>query len=210
MMQVLTIQSSLFGTNGVTSTLLQQLTQQWSKLTETVNFTHRDVSTDPLPHLDAALLQSLATENQQRTAAQQALVSQADQLIAELQRADVLVLTAPLYNFNIPSTLKAWFDHIARAKVTFRYTEQGPEGLLQGKKALILMATGGVEPNSPADIASPYLKLMLNFIGITDIEFVYAAGVNRSQHKEQAMHAATQQLSTWLDAMTQSKQEVAV
>lgn len=109
-------------------------------------------------------------------------------MVAELQDADVIVIGAPMYNFSIPSTLKAWVDLIARVGVTFQYTENGPVGLLTGKKAYIVAATGGVPVNSPADFATPYLKQVLGFVGISDVEVVEASGF--AVNAEEAMARA--------------------
>src|SRR5690606_22026455 len=113
-----------------------------------------------------------------RTPEQQTLAATADAAIAELQAADVLVLGVPMYNFGIPSTLKAWIDSIARAGTTFRYTANGPEGLLKGKQAYVLAARGGAYQGTPADTQTPYLKTFLGFVGITDVTFVYAEKLN--------------------------------
>ncbi len=111
-----------------------------------------------------------------------------DSLVAELKDADVLVIGVPIYNFNVPASLKAWIDMIARARLTFRYTENGPEGLLQGKKAYLVVATGGVPVGSPVDFATPYLKHALGFIGITDVEIIAADRLN--SQADEAMDSA--------------------
>ncbi|BAN96472.1 NAD(P)H dehydrogenase [Plautia stali symbiont] len=100
-----------------------------------------------------------------------------DELIAELQAHDTVVIAAPMYNFNIPTQLKNYFDLIARAGVTFRYTEAGPEGLVKGKRAVILSSRGGIHKDTPTDLLTPYVKLFLGFIGITDVDFVFAEGI---------------------------------
>ena len=110
-------------------------------------------------------------------------------MVAEVQAADVIVIGAPMYNFSVPSTLKAWVDLIARVGVTFQYTENGPVGLLSGKKAYLVVATGGVPVNSPADFATPYLKQVLAFVGISDVEVIDASGfaVNAEEAMERAI-----------------------
>ncbi len=110
------------------------------------------------------------------TPRQQEALALSDTLIAELQAHDVVVLAAPRYNFNIPTQLKNYFDLVARAGVTFRYTEQGPQGLVKGKRAIVLTSRGGIHKGTPSDLLEPYLRLFLCFIGITNVEFVFAEG----------------------------------
>lgn len=157
----------------------------------------RDLATQPHPVLDAAALAALSTPAAERTPAQAARVALDDALIAELQAADVIVLGVPMYNFGIPAQLKAWIDAVARAGVTFRYTEQGPEGLLRGKKAYVGLARGGLYRDTPADSQVPYLRNVLGFLGLDDIEFVYAEGLNMGPEsaqkalREAAVHIET-------------------
>lgn len=139
--------------------------------------TVRDLAKNPQPVLDEAALQALFTPAEQRTPAQAARVALDDALIAEIQAADAVVLGVPMYNFGVPAQLKNWIDAIARAQVTFRYTENGPEGLLKGKKVYVALARGGVYRDTPADSQVPYLKTVLGFLGLTDIQFVYAEGL---------------------------------
>lgn len=133
----------------------------------------RDLA-DPLPLLDESWVIANTTPEDQRTAAQRERLALSDSLIAELKAADTLVIGLPIYNFGIPSTLKAWIDLVARAGVTFRYTPEGPQGLLDGKRAIIAVASGGTEVGSPIDFASTHLKQVLGFIGITDVHTVRA------------------------------------
>ena len=135
----------------------------------------------------------LGREVQDAEAEQAELVQRSDQLIAELQAADVLVLGVPMYNFGIPSTLKSYFDHIARAGVTFRYTANGPEGLVKGKKAYVLAARGGLYQGTPKDSQTTYLRDFLAFIGIDEVEFVYAEGLNMGAEQHDQAQAAAQQ-----------------
>lgn len=141
----------------------------------------RDLANHPHPVIDAAALDALATPPAERTPEQAARVALDDALIAEVQAADVIVLGVPMYNFGIPVQLKAWIDAIARAGVTFRYTEQGPEGLLSNKKVYVGLARGGLYRDTAADTQVPYLRSVLGFLGLTDIEFVYAEGLNMGQ-----------------------------
>lgn len=137
----------------------------------------RDLARNTHPVLDEAALQALFTPAEQRSPEQAARVAQDDALIAEVQRAEVLVLGVPMYNFGITAQLKNWFDAIARAQVTFRYTENGPEGLLKGKKVYVALARGGVHRDTATDSQVPFLKTMLGFLGMTDIQFIYAEGL---------------------------------
>src|SRR5437764_5824275 len=137
----------------------------------------RDLGRTPHPVLDEATLQALFTPAGERTPEQAARVALDDALIAELQAADVVVLGVPMYNFGVPAQLKNWIDAIARAGVTFRYTEKGPEGLLKGKKVYVALTRGGQYRNTPSDTQVPYLKTVFTFLGLTDVQFVYAEGL---------------------------------
>src|SRR5207237_8478676 len=125
-------------------------------------------------HLDAARFGAFLAKPGERTLEQQAVVAYSDALIAELKRADVVVLGLPMYNFGLPSTLKAYFDHIARAGETFRYTEKGPVGLLTGKKAIVFATRGGLYAGTPLDSQTDYIRAFFAFLGITDVQFIYA------------------------------------
>ncbi|GGB07502.1 FMN-dependent NADH-azoreductase [Allosediminivita pacifica] len=131
----------------------------------------RDLSSG-MPQVDADWVTANFTPDEERTEAQRAVLALSDTLIEELQAADTVLITVPVYNFNIPSALKAWVDMIARARVTFRYTENGPEGLLTGKRAILVVASGGTEVGGPVDFATPYMRHMLGFVGITDVQMV--------------------------------------
>ncbi len=133
----------------------------------------RDLST-PLPLIDETWVNANFTPAEKRTEAQSAALSLSDTLIEEIRAADVLVIGVPIYNFGVPTTLKAWVDQVARAGVTFRYTENGPEGLLHGKRAILAVASGGTEAGSDIDFASRYMRHVLGFIGITDVQIVTA------------------------------------
>lgn len=137
----------------------------------------RDLN-DHLPFIDADWIGANFTPAENRTETQKQTLALSDSLIEELRAADTLVIGTPVYNFGIPATLKAWVDQIARAGVTFRYTENGPEGLLKGKKAVVAFASGGVPIGAAMDHVTPYLKTVLGFVGITDIEFLDADSLN--------------------------------
>jgi len=139
--------------------------------------TVRDLAAQPIPVLDGELVGALRPSDAPLSPRQQEALALSDELIAELQAHDTVVIAAPMYNFNIPTQLKNYFDLIARAGVTFRYTEAGPEGLVTGKRAVILSSRGGIHKDTPTDLLTPYVKLFLGFIGITDVNFVFAEGI---------------------------------
>jgi FMN-dependent NADH-azoreductase len=141
---------------------------------------------EPVPHLDAQRFGAFITQPEARNAEQAAVVAYSDALIAELKQADVIVIGLPMYNFGVPSQLKAYFDHIARAGVTFRYTENGPVGMLTGKKAYVFAARGGIYAGTPMDTQTNYVRDFLRFIGLADIEFVYAEGLAISPQSKEA------------------------
>ena len=150
----------------------------------------RDVGRHPHPALNEAALQALFTPADQRNPEQAARIALDDALIAEVQAADVLVLAVPMYNFGVPSSLKNWIDAIYRAKVTFKYTETGPVGLLTGKKVLVVTTRGGLHRDTPMDTLVPYVKNALAFLGMTDVRFVYAEGLSMGPEAEQKAFAS--------------------
>ncbi|HXJ03125.1 MAG TPA: NAD(P)H-dependent oxidoreductase [Micropepsaceae bacterium] len=177
MSNVLFVTSSLFGENSKSRGLALHFLQAWRDAHPGTRVTTRDTST--LGHFNGDTLTALMTPADKRSAEQNDAVALADSLIAEAEAADTIVIAAPMYNFTIPSTLKAWIDHIARAGRTFRYTANGPEGLLKGKKVFIASARGGFYAEGPSaamDFQEPYLRAMLGFLGIDDVTFVHADG----------------------------------
>ena len=138
-----------------------------------VEVTRRDLS-HGVSLVDEAWIGANFTAVEERTASQRAALAESDALVDELRRSNVIVIGMPVYNFGVPAALKAWVDMIARARLTFRYTENGPEGLLKGKKAYIVLASGGVPVDSPADFATPYMRQVLGFVGIDDVEVIAA------------------------------------
>jgi FMN-dependent NADH-azoreductase len=178
MTTILQINSSA-RSQGAQSTLLA--TELVAKLTQVhpgAKVVVRDLLGNNLPHLDDAVLGAFFTPDANRTAEHRALLARSDELIAELFAADVIVFGAPLYNFGVSTQLKAYFDWIARAGVTFRYTPQGtPEGLITGKKVYVVAARGGKYQGTPNDTQTPYLKTFLGFLGMTDITFIHAEGL---------------------------------
>lgn len=134
----------------------------------------RDLAREPHPVLDEAALQALFTPAAERSATVAARVAQDDALIAEIQAADVVVIASPMFNFGVTAQLKNWIDAIARVRVTFQYTANGPEGLLKGKKVYIVATRGGIHRDLPSDTQVPYLRQVLGFLGMTDVEVIYA------------------------------------
>lgn len=195
MRTLLQVNSSLFGESGQSSKLAAVFAATLAKSTG-VRHVVRDLANDPPPHLTAERFTAFTTPASQRTVEQQRHVAESDALIDELRRADVIVLGLPMYNFGAPSTLRAYFDHLARAGVTFRYTPEGPVGLLTGKKAYVFATRGGRHAGTASDMQSAYVRQFLGFIGITDVEFVYAEGLALGQaQREQAIAEATARIA---------------
>ncbi|QYX53125.1 FMN-dependent NADH-azoreductase [Pseudomonas sp. S07E 245] len=180
MSHVLIIESSARQQDSVSRQLTRDFIQQWQAAHPGDQINLRDVAANPLPHLDADLLGGWMKPAEQRSMPEQEAFERSNQLTDELLAADVLVLAAPMYNFTIPSTLKAWLDHVLRAGTTFKYTPTGPQGLLQGKRAIVLTARGGIHAGAGSDHQEPYLRQAMAFIGIHDVEFIHAEGLNMS------------------------------
>ena len=191
MKTLLQLNSSLFSGNGQSSQLSDRFVAAWQESNPNGKVVVRDLAKNPVPHLDAERFGAFLAKPEDRTAQQQVVADFSDALIEELRNADVVVIGVPMYNFGIPSQLKAYFDHIARAGITFRYTENGPVGLLTGKKAYIMAARGGMYAGTPRDTQTGYVRDFLAFIGITDVEFVYAEGIAMGEaSKEKALASA--------------------
>ena len=200
MKTLLQIRSSIFADNGQSSQLANRFIEKWRAANPDGQVIVRDLAREPIAHLDAARFGAFLAKPGERTAAQAAVASQSDALIDELKQADVVVLGLPMYNFGIPSTLKAYFDHIARAGVTFNYTAKGPVGLLTGKQVFVFAARGGLYAGTPKDTQTAYVRDFLSFLGMDNIEFVYAEGLAISpQSKEASLgkaHAHVDRLAT--------------
>ncbi len=179
MTTILQINSSLYGEDAQSSRLAAGFVDALRGVPATpgTDVIVRDLARQPVPHLTAERFQAFTTPTADRTLDQQRFVAESDRLIAELERAEVIVIGLPMYNFGVPSTLKAYFDHVARAGVTFRYTAEGPEGLLKGKKAYVFATRGGRHAGTRSDLQTAYVRQFLGFIGIRDVEFVYAEGL---------------------------------
>ncbi|NRF69349.1 NAD(P)H-dependent oxidoreductase [Aquincola sp. S2] len=172
------------GSGSISTRLADELVRQLREAQADAGFTLRDLAHEPHPVLDEATLGALFTPAESRTPAQTERVALDDALIAELQAADVVVLGVPMYNFGVSTQLKNWIDAISRARVTFRYTEQGPEGLLKGKTVYAVMTRGGVHRGRPSDTVVPYLQTVLGFLGMTDVRFIYAEGLGMGPEAE--------------------------
>ena len=177
MSNVLVLKSSIPATYSQSNQLADFFVEQWSNAHSGDTITVRDLAAQPIPVLDGELVGALRPSDAPLTPRQQEALALSDELIAELQANDVIVIAAPMYNFNIPTQLKNYFDLVARAGVTFRYTENGPEGPVKNKRAVILTSRGGIHKGTPTDPVEPYLRLFSGFIGITDVEFVFAEGI---------------------------------
>ncbi|HHF3111551.1 MULTISPECIES: FMN-dependent NADH-azoreductase [Vibrio diabolicus subgroup] len=191
MSRVLALKSSILGDYSQSN----KLVEDFIKNVDQDKLTVRDLAANPLPVLDFAVATALrATEDLSQE--QQAVVELSDTLIEEVKAADTLVIAAPMYNFTIPTQLKNWIDLIARAGVTFKYTENGVQGLIEGKKAIVITTRGGIHKDSPTDNVTPYLRTVLGFVGITDVEFVYAEALNMGEDfAEKGISEAQSQLA---------------
>ena len=198
-MNILQINSSARVQGSHPSQIANQVSARLREQHPDATFSLRDLATTPQPALDEAALQALFTPLDQRTPEQAARVAIDDALIAEVQAADVVVIGAPMYNFGISSQLKNWIDAISRAQVTFRYTANGPEGMLTGKKVIVVLTRGGLYRNTPNDTQMPYLKNFLGFLGMSDVEFIYAEGLAMGPDAEQrALSDAQSQIASAL------------
>lgn len=180
-MKLLHIDASALGDNSVSRQLSAAVVARFKDSVESLDVSYRDLDANPIPHLRGS---SLAGANAAEAA-------DAENVMAQFLAADVVVIGAPMYNFSIPSTLKAWIDRVAVAGKTFKYTEAGPVGLAGGKRVIIASSRGGIYVDSPADFQEPYLRQMFAFMGITEVEFVRAEGIAYSpKHREEAIAAA--------------------
>jgi FMN-dependent NADH-azoreductase len=193
-MKLLHLDSSALADNSVTRELSAAVVARWRALQPGLQVEYRDLDSEPLPHLTG---QSLAK-------ADPAEAEASERTLQQFLDADVVVIGAPMYNFSIPSTLKAWIDRVAVAGRTFRYSENGPEGLAGGKRVIVASGRGGLHTGAPSDFQEPYLRQVFGFLGVKDIEFVRAEGVAYSpQHRSDALagaHASIQQLGALAEA----------
>jgi FMN-dependent NADH-azoreductase len=187
MTTLLQINASINDDNGQSSRLANQFVAAFHTRNPGAKIVVRNVAAaDPVPHLNAERFGAFITQPGERSSEQHAVVAYSDTLINELKQADVIVLGLPMYNFGVPSQLKAYFDHIARAGVTFTYSDKGPAGLLTGKKVYVFAASGGLYAGTPMDTQTSYVRDFLRFLGMTDVEFVYAEGLAISPQSKEA------------------------
>ena len=186
MKNILQLNSSIQSDNGQSSRLANEFVAALRRDAPEAKLVLRDLARDPVPHLDADRFGAFIAKPDARTLKQDAFVAYSNGLIGELKQADVIVLGLPMYNFGVPSTLKAYFDHVARAGVTFNYTAQGPVGLLTGKKVYVFATRGGLYAGTTRDTQTGYVRDFLAFLGITDVEFVYAEGLAISEASKNA------------------------
>lgn len=176
-MKILQVNASARTLGSNSTRLADGITARLLALYPGAQLVRRDLASEPQPLLDEAAMQALATPAERRTPEQAARVAADDAVIAQVRQADVIVLGVPMYNFGVSTQLKSWIDALTRAGVTFRYTDRGPEGLLQGKKAYVALARGGLYRDTQADLQVPWLKKVLGFVGIDEVEFIYAEGL---------------------------------
>ncbi|KAB0487854.1 FMN-dependent NADH-azoreductase [Pseudomonas reinekei] len=201
-MKLLHIDSSILGDNSASRLLSGEVVKAWQTAEPSAVVTYRDLAADAISHFSANTLVAAGTTAELRNAAQQHEAELSAQTLAEFLAADAVVIAAPMYNFTIPTQLKAWIDRIAVAGQTFRYTEAGPEGLCGGKKVVIVSTSGGLHAGQATGVAhEDYLKVLFGFIGITDIEFVRAHGLAYGDEvRTKAMSDAQTQISEQLFA----------
>ncbi|GGP93445.1 FMN-dependent NADH-azoreductase [Shewanella ulleungensis] len=196
MTKVLMLKSSILGEYSQSSALVDYASKKWSA--QGVEITTRDLGSNPVPMLDGEIAAGLRggdnLSERQLTA-----LALSDELVAEIKAHDTIVIAAPMYNFSIPTTLKSWIDFIARAGVTFAYTDKGPVGLIEGKRAIIVTTRGGAHKGGSTDHVVPYLTTVLGFIGITQVETVYAEALNMGPD---AAEVGISQAKQAIDAMT--------
>ena len=181
-MSILQINSSIHGEDAASTQLAAEIARQIAG-----EVTVRDLAAEPLPHLDAETFAAFGNPEGEHSEAATEGLARSNQLIEELRAAHTVILGVPMYNFGIPSALKAWIDHIARAGVTFRYTSEGPEGLLGSKRVIVVATRGGQYAGTGADNQSAYLSQVLSFVGLGNPEFVYAEGLANAQRREQVL-----------------------
>lgn len=190
MKQILVIESSPRGAESASRKLTRSLTERLRMLHPEARLVERDLAKDPLPHLDHRTVKAIFTRDHSEAEALKEALRLSDQVTEEVLSSDLLVIASPMWNFGLPSSLKAWIDHIVRPGKTFRYTAGGAEGLAREKKAILVLASGGVFTEGPWkswDTEEPYLRLILSFIGITDVQTVRAQGVNIPGLSDQAI-----------------------
>ncbi len=192
MAKILVLKSSIMGEGSQTNRLIDVMLEHRKDQGLQDDITIRNLAEMNLPVLDLEIFQALRGAENVNQDIQQ-IVALSDELIAELKSADLLVIGAPMYNLNVPTQLKNWFDLVARARQTFRYTETYPQGLVEGVKAVVVSSRGGIHVGQETEAVTPYLKAVLGLMGIHDVDFVYAEGLDMQAYRSNALNLASQQ-----------------
>ncbi|RZG82507.1 NAD(P)H-dependent oxidoreductase [Acinetobacter pittii] len=193
MAKILVLKSSIMGEGSQTNRLIDIMLEHRKDQGLQDDITIRNLAEMNLPVLDLEIFQALRGAENINQDIQQ-IVALSDELIAELKSADLLIIGAPMYNLNVPTQLKNWFDLVARARQTFRYTETYPQGLVEGVKAVVVSSRGGIHVGQETEAVTPYLKAVLGLMGIHDVEFIYAEGLDMQAYRSNALDLASQQV----------------
>ncbi|WP_269525247.1 NAD(P)H-dependent oxidoreductase [Acinetobacter baumannii] len=193
MAKILVLKSSIMGEGSQTNRLIDVMLEHRKGQGLQDDITIRNLAEMNLPVLDLEIFQALRGAENVNQDIQQ-IVALSDELIAELKNADLLIIGAPMYNLNVPTQLKNWFDLVARARQTFRYTETYPQGLVEGVKAVVVSSRGGIHVGQETEAVTPYLKAVLGLMGIHDVEFIYAEGLDMQAYRSKALDLASQQV----------------
>lgn len=205
MQKLLVVKSSILGQNGNSNAMADHFIAKWSQQNPGGTVVIRDLAENPIPHLTGQRFGALVSDPSGRTEVQQAVVDESDVLIEELKTANTVVFAAPMYNLGIPSTLKAYFDHVTRAGVTFKYSAKGVEGMLGDREVVVLTSRGGIYVGTAADVQAPYLHSILGFLGMTDVRYVFAEGLALG---EESRESSLKKARSEIDALL-SHQELA-
>ena len=204
MARILYLQSSIFGERGQSSRLAREFIEGYRDRHPDTEVVTRDLIRDGLPHLDRERAAALRGFDTALSEAQKAVLAHSDALIDELQSADLVVIGLPMYNFGVPTQFKTWFDHIARARVTFRYTQSGAVGLLENKPVRVFAAHGGVHLGRPEETTTDFVRHILAFVGLTDVEFIYAEGLNMGEEtRQRSLRRARLEIEAQLEALAE-------
>ncbi|WP_119027277.1 NAD(P)H-dependent oxidoreductase [Acinetobacter baumannii] len=193
MAKMLVLKSSIMGEGSQTNRLIDVMLEHRKDQGLQDDITIRNLAEMNLPVLDLEIFQALRGAENINQDIQQ-IVALSDELIAELKNTDLLVIGAPMYNLNVPTQLKNWFDLVARARQTFRYTETYPQGLVEGVKAVVVSSRGGIHVGQETEAVTPYLKAVLGLMGIHDVDFIYAEGLDMQAYRSNALDLASQQV----------------
>lgn len=197
MKTLLHIKSSIFGSEGQSAQLAETLISQWKLKHPAGEVVERDLVAENIPHMDQTVVTALRGDAAEHTAEHQAILQRSDELVAELKAADEVVIGLPFYNFNVPSQVKSYFDLLARAGVTFSYTENGPVGLIDDKPVYLITTRGGIYHETGIDFQIPFVKQFLGFIGLKNVEVVYAEGLAMGEIAEKALAEANAQIAAF-------------